>query len=280
MAYKVSKLTDVDHYLNWMLYGLPGSGKTALACTLQNHPETTGVVVLSVEGGMLSLKNQDWSKFGPPLVIDVSDAQVLEEVFWDLIRGSETFKSTKTVVIDSLTEMSTKDLEGTVRKNLGKSTKAGKRRESVDDAWLEDRGEVTARQARLVRGFRDMQRNFVATAHPRITYSKDDANMPQTHLPPLKVEPGFGDRLRQHLCGYMDYVWYMKEGNGTYMDILTRSKGPWYAKSRAEGWSRFGGQIRWPIGSNLLADVWNTEINGLPFPDIYKPAGTEIKANE
>lgn len=279
MAYKISKLTEVNHHLNWMLYGLPGSGKTALAATLQTNPQTTGVLILSVEGGMLTLKNQDWGDYGPPLVVDVSDALVLEEVFWDLIKGAEGFKGIRTVVLDSLTEMASKDLEGTVRKNLKKSSKSGKTRESVDDAWLEDRGEVTSRQARLIRGFRDMPRNFVATAHPRITYARDDSNMPATHLPPLKVEPGFGDRLRQHLCGYMDYVWYLKEGNGQYVDVLTRSKGPWYAKSRAEGWSRFGSHIRWPLGARLLSDVWDTEINGKPFPTTYSTK-EEVKSNE
>jgi hypothetical protein len=264
--FTVQSATDLTWYLNWMLVGLPGSGKTALASTLQNHPDTTGVLILPVEGGMLTLKNMNWDEFGPPSVLDMPDMKTLEEIYWALVRQSEEFAHIKTVVIDSLTELSAMDLETTTRRNMGKTTRSGKRRENVDDAWLEDRGEVSGRQARIVRGFRDMPRNFVATARPRLTYTKDGEGMPQMHLPPVRCEPGFGDRLRQHLCGYMDYVWYLKEGEGNYHDVLTRSKGPYYAKSRAEGFKRFGGIVRWPAGTPLLADVWDCEINGKPFP--------------
>lgn len=279
MGYIVSSAEEIDYKLNWMLYGLPGSGKTALGATLQMHEDTTRVLILSIEGGIFSLKDMDWEKFSAPAVIHIDSLGVLEEVYFALVGNSKEFAGIQTVVVDSLTELAAKDLESTVRRNLTKVSRTGKRRESVDDAWLEDRGEVTSRQARLIRGFRDMQYNFVATAHPRFTYMKDSDGMPRTDQPPLKCEPGFGERLRQHLCGYMDYVWYMKEGDGTYCDILTRSRGPYYAKSRNNGWERFGEAIRWPKGTPLLADVWNSVIHDKPFPGKYKAIKVENKEN-
>jgi len=272
---KIRSADSMDHHLKIMLYGHPGSGKTALGATLQFHPKTTGVLILNVEGGMFSLKDIDWGEYGAPLVADVPDVKSLEEVFWMLRDGAEEFKDIKTVVLDSLTEIMQKDLEATVESKLNQKSRSGKQRQNVDDAWLEDRGEVTTRQARLVRGFRDLPLHFVATAHPRITWRKNEADMPATDLPPLKFEPAFGDRLRTHLCGYCDYVWVMKEGDGSHHNVLTQSTGPYYAKSRARSFEQLGSVIKWPVGTPLLADVYSTVVEGEEFPAHYSAKAQE-----
>ena len=62
-------------YLNMLIYGNPGVGKTTLLGTAQDHPETTPMLLIDVEAGVTTLrKRKD---------IDVITARSIQDIVED-----------------------------------------------------------------------------------------------------------------------------------------------------------------------------------------------------
>ena len=45
-------------YMNLLIYGEPGVGKTVLAGSAADHPDTAPILILDVEGGVTSLRTR------------------------------------------------------------------------------------------------------------------------------------------------------------------------------------------------------------------------------
>ena len=260
---KLQRLSERAITVNALVYGHPGSAKTAFAATACQHTDMEDVCFVAVEGGMLTVADMGLN----PLVIDADGPDEIEELFWAIKRGSEEFKSVHTVVIDSATELVAKDLEATTSRNMPKASRSGKRRSGPDDHWLEDRGEVNSRVSRIVRWYRDLGVNTIVTAHARELFPADAEGVQDRTQEPKWVEPSFGPALNRHLCGMADLVWYMEPAvDGTCVDILTQKTARYFAKTRGPRLqAEFGRVIRWPLGAPIMAYVYDTIVHGKDF---------------
>jgi len=256
---------DADMCIKGMVYGDPGSGKTAFGATAAECDGMSDVLIVNIEGGMLTVRDMELKN--TPLEIRIQKPGDMEELFWALKKKSEEFSTVRTVVIDSATEWVARDLEATVMGNMSKTSRGGKRRKGIDDAWLEDRGETNQRIARLMRWYRDLDLNVIVTAHPRYIYEVTEDGMQVRDKMPKWVEPAFGPALNKHLCGYMDFVWFLKnnptKGN---IDVLTSRTDRYYAKTRgATLATRLGSVLQWEAGDPILCNLHTAITQNAPF---------------
>lgn len=228
-------------FLNVMLYGPPGVGKTWLASTAQNHEKMRDVYFLNVEGGLATIAGRGdikainivgIEKFKPtPEKPDLAEHEsTLEDEFWKLAARRGDYASINTVVIDSGTEIQTLNLEILSKEAMKKN----KSREQ-DELWIDDYGKSTAQLKRIFRWFRDLPMNVIVTALPQSVYPKGDKK--NKTVEPVEVRPQFTDKLGTSVMGYMDMVWYMyKDNEGRH--LLTQEHGVFKAKTRGMKFSK------------------------------------------
>lgn len=272
---------ETERWYTWLVTGHPGSAKTSFAGQFAQDERSCDVIWLAVEGGLLTIS--DWNFIKPPIIVRPRSNEV-EELFWNLASRKPPFENMRTLVIDSGTEFYTKDLEATTLRNLPKTSRSGKQRSGVDDHWLEDRGESGARVARLFRWFRDLPCHVVFTAHPREVFPQDEGGGIRQDQTPVSVTPAFGPALLRHVAGYSDFCWFFLQ-TGPSVRVLTRTKGPFFAKTRGDGLANRLGQVfEWPNGENLvtpLLDVLDGKAERLPdwaYPDGVITAVPETSA--
>lgn len=185
----VSTPAESIPFLNLMIYGEPGAGKTFLAGTAQDHEDTSPVLVVDVEGGTTTLRNR------PDIdVKQVRRIKDLEQLYNDI--AADTSDYYKTIVIDSLTELQKLDMRDIMKDQYDKRPDTT----DIDVPSQREWGKSGEHVRRIVRAFRDLPVNTIITA--LATIDKDD-NGTNTFYPDL---PG---KLRIHIPGFMDIVGYL-----------------------------------------------------------------------
>lgn len=214
-------------FLNILLYGRPGVGKTTFAAGAQDHPAMADVLFLNVEGGMLSVAGR-----GDINKIDIKSSNVLEEIFWDLIKKDVDYARYKTIVLDSGSEAQNMGLEHIVRDAIdspeNKAKVTSKQRDDPDRIYLEDYGKSNAQLTRMFRWFRDAPIHFIMTALPKPVYPKGASE----NVAPDEIVPSFTAKLAESAQGFMDFVWYMYLDKDGERWLLTRDKLPYRGKTR------------------------------------------------
>ena len=231
---KIYKPHIEKYKLKMLVYGPPGVGKTSLLATAGLHKLTAPILLVNIEGGMLSVA--DCAGLGlkePPDVVDLDSFEGLEDIFWYLAKGDHPYKS---VGIDSLSELQMVNLESIVKKLVGRLSGSGAKRESLDDVWREDYGTSTQQLRRAVRKFRDLPMHVFFSCHETTTSDKDRNET---------IHPMLTPKLRGAVMGYMDVIGYMyvetdtgeeePEENETSRRLLCRPFGKWQAKDRSPG---------------------------------------------
>jgi hypothetical protein len=236
-ALKIYRPQIGTYKLKMLVYGPPGVGKTSLLATAGLHELTAPILLVNVEGGMLSVADSGvLGLVRPPDVVDLQGFDHLESIFWYLAKGDHPYKS---VGIDSLSELQMVNLENIVRKLVGKTSATGARRESMDDIWRDDYGTSTQQLRRVVRQFRDLPMHVFFSCHDATSQDKDKNEV---------AHPALTPKLRSAVMGYMDVIGYMyveSEAEGgaapegeqdqTQRRLLCRPFGKWVAKDRSPG---------------------------------------------
>lgn len=230
---EITKPTIGDFKVKMMIYGSPGVGKTVLAATAEECPRLAPALYLNVEGGTLSIldKNLD--------TVEIGTFKDIEDVYMFLFKGDHKYK---TVIVDSLTEVQSKNMDGIMAVNMS-NPRGTTTRKDVDDIHLADWGKCTNMMKRLIRGFRDLPIHVIY-----VCLSKTQMDNMQQET----VGPQLTNKVAETATGYVDIIGYlftMKEEDKIVRKLLTQPSGKWLAKDRS---GKLGSLVVEPTMSKIM----------------------------
>lgn len=205
---QVVALDDGDDWMNQLIYGDVGAGKTHLLGTSADHIETSPLFIFDIEGGLKTLL-----KFPNKNQIERKKVRSMQE----LTDGYNTlFKSIKngklpygTVGVDSLTELADLDMRTIMTEAYDKNPDKVDKDVPSQREW----GKVRNHIRTIVRAFRDLPCNVIFTAQ---------VGSLQEEGQPTKFFPGFAGKLRTEIPGFMDVVGYLYAENEPGGDVIRK----------------------------------------------------------
>lgn len=232
-AFKITSVDDSFEYLTMIVYGIPGSGKTTLCATAADVDEMADVLMIDIESGKLTLKdNKRVKNKGRIDVIRVTSYKQLAEVhkflqahcrYRDddskeatekLIKLEAKFKGIDpakiktprryhTVMLDSLSELDAL----CIYELLGLSTDMDLS-EAMNDGDMEVAQFAEYKKNNqimqlIVRAYRDLPINALFTCHVAYT---------QNELKQMFYSPSLTGKLRNQVQGFVDLVGYLRVG--------------------------------------------------------------------
>ncbi len=191
-------------WLNLLIYGDPGVGKTTFCGTAMDHPDTFPMLVLDVEGGSVTLRNRP--------NIDVIQVRTIKQVSdaYNTLFSQESCPY-RTVILDSLTELQKLDMRTVMQQRFNDKPDSTDIDVPDQRAW----GKSGERMRMIVRAYRDLPCNVIMTA--LATHEKDDKTGSTCYYPSL---PG---KLRNEVPGFFDIVGYMRAVDSGGDEGITRT---------------------------------------------------------
>jgi hypothetical protein len=194
-------------YVNTMIYGLPGSGKTHLAGTAAASIHLAPALYINAEAGASTLiklqTNRNLMIIPDPEKQGAITWPQFEDVYDELDRqcyNSQDKPDFRTVVIDTGTELQKINMDWV----MGKTLTAHPDRDP-DVPGLHDWGASTNRMRKMLRQFRDLPMNFIFLCHE--TTERDNKGV-------MWKRPDLPGKLSNQVAGLFDQVMYLytKEG--------------------------------------------------------------------
>ncbi len=182
-------------WINLLVYGEPGVGKTVLAGTALDHADLRPVLYLDVEGGVKTLrKRQDLE------VIQIRSMDEARQIYNDLYdsvdwEAKDPTLPYRTVVIDTLSELAKLDMRHLMRDTHNANPKQNLYVPSQREYLIN--GE---RVREIVRGYRDLPCNVLFCCHSGDARDNSNATI---------FFPQFTGKLRHEIAGFIDIVGYM-----------------------------------------------------------------------
>ncbi len=171
--------------LNLLIYGKPGVGKTTFLGTAEDDVRSRDVMLVDIEGGVLSIGHR-----GKHLDIAPMKPGVISRVYTHLNEDEHNYK---TVCLDTVTE-----LQKFAMAQIMNDVTASKPDRDADMPQLQEWGKCIEQVRRIIRMYRDLPVHFIATAHEQDV--KDERSGEITCGPSL---PG---KLALELPGFFDIV--------------------------------------------------------------------------
>lgn len=186
---QLSSVQDRPPFINMMIYGDPGAGKTVLAGSAEEVEGMSPVLVGDIEGGSYSLRS-----FYPSIdVVRIKSLADLGALYTEL--STNPTHGYKTIILDSLTEIQRMVMGDIMREVVEKEEERDPDVPSVRE-W----GKSGEQVRRLVRRFRDLEMNCIFTA----LLDENQDKRGRTHYYPML--PG---KLKREVSGFMDIVIFM-----------------------------------------------------------------------
>lgn len=187
-------------WINMMIHGETGVGKTHFIGTAQDHPLTSPVLIADVDGGVSTLRRrQDID------VIQVRSLKDLISLYKDLKNAIPNDGSRfpyGTVAVDTFSELQSIDLADIM-------AAMARLNDNLDPDIPDQRGygKSLSHMRDIIRVYRDLPCNTIFTCH---TQSERDNNMRMIYEPKLtgqmrKLAPGFFDAV--------GYYWAERDGD-------------------------------------------------------------------
>lgn len=184
----VSSVSDIPPYINMLVYGDPGVGKTVLAGSASVVPELSPVLYIDVEGGTLSLRQ----RFPDVHVVRVKSFNDFGKLFSELQKSDHGYK---TVVLDSITEIQKFGMYEIMRRTLEDDPDR-----DPDLPGIGEWGKNTEQMRRTIRAFRDLPMNTIFLALGATDQDKKGNRL---------TKPALSAKLAAEIAGFLDVVCYM-----------------------------------------------------------------------
>jgi phage nucleotide-binding protein len=214
---KIEAVGDAVEFINMMVYGDPGVGKTTLMGSAVEVPELQPVLFIDIEGGVLSLRK----RYPQAKRVRLKSWTDMQSVYDDLRRGKTEFK---TVIVDTLTETQKFSMLEIMKQVVVKDSERDSEVPSIRE-WGKNGEQIR----RLVRALRDLPLNSFFTAFA--VEEQTDSGIV------TKVKPALSGKLSAEVAGFVDIVayYYIKMVDGAPQRLLlTASTGKHVVKDRSD----------------------------------------------
>jgi AAA domain len=195
-ALKVEPPSAVVRFINLLVYGEAGVGKTTLVGSANLDERLKPLLIFDVEGGMTTLK--DMSDVDVVTVRSMAEIEDKYNKLYHSISDGEIYY--KTIGIDSLPELADLDMRTVMKQAYQRNPETV----HIDVPSPREWGIVRNHVRLIVRAFRDLPCHVVFTAGLGI-------DMPENQPP--KFYPGFAGKLAREVPGFADIVGYMSVKN-------------------------------------------------------------------
>lgn len=185
---RVQKVQERDPYLNYLVYGLAGAGKTVLCGSADNVPSMRPVLFVDIEGGTESLRHT----YPAVETARISTWSEMQEAYNELHAGRHEYQ---TVVLDSLTEIQKFDMYN-IMEDMMKTWPD----RDPDVPSMREWNKNIEHMRRMIRGFRDLPMHTLFTA--LMQTQKDGKTGLSTYKPDLS------GKLADQAAGFFDIVMY------------------------------------------------------------------------
>lgn len=232
---RVQPVQERSPFINVLVYGKSGVGKTTFAGSADAVPALRPVIVIDIEGGTESLRKP----YPGVETLRVTTWKEMQEVYNELYEGKHDYR---TVVLDSLTEIQKFNMY-----NIMSDIVRLKPDVDPDIPDMRMWGKNIEQVRRFVRGFRDLPMNTVFTA-----LVKEDKDQ---KTGALRMKPMLSGKLADEVAAFLDIVCYMyvkQVGNAEDIEtkrlLLTQATEEQVAKDRS---GRLPAIIEVPTMDNL-----------------------------
>jgi len=198
----VRKVADYPLHVNMLIYGESGSGKTTLAGSADEVPEMRKVLILDIEGGVLSLK----SRYPNVDSVRIKSWDDMQRVYDELYEGNHGYN---TIVVDSLTELQKMSMDEVMRKLVAQHEER-----DADVPGIREWNINIEQTRKFVRAFRDLPVTTIFTTLSKVDVNKRTGNS--------RTKPSLAGKVADEVAGFLDIVSYLytKEVDGEQQRIL------------------------------------------------------------
>jgi len=203
----IAPVVQIKPYVNTMIYGLPGSGKTHLAGTGAASRHLAPLLYINAEAGASTLTKllaeENIQIIPDPEAQGSITWEQFEAVYDELDRqcyNSSDLPDFRTAVIDTGTELQKINMDWVMRRTLSAHPDR-----DPDVPGLHDWGASTNRMRKYLRLFRDLPMNFIFLCHE--TTERDNQGV-------MWKRPDLPGKLANQVAGLFDQVMYLYTKQG------------------------------------------------------------------